>query len=153
MIHQPARSGHHDLGQLLQLRDLLVDGLSSVETGHPHPFLEGAQVPQLVLNLKGQLTGGSQHQGLELTVRRVNVLHHGDAEGKGFACSGRGFGDDVLPLHEAGNGPHLNGGGLDVSLLFDSLHDLGGEPQLGVLRPVVYLLSVDLHNITPFLSV
>ena len=46
--------------------DLLVDGLPAVEAHGAHPLLERAQVPQLVLDLDGQLPGGGQHQAVHL---------------------------------------------------------------------------------------
>ena len=75
------------------------------------------------------------------------MLHHGDAKGKGLAGAGGGLGDHVLPLHKVGDGPRLDGSGLNVALLLNGPHQLGGEAQLGVLHRVVYRLSVDFHRL------
>ena len=126
VVHQAAGGGHHDLGLFLELGDLLFDGLSAVEHHGPDPLLEFTQVPQLLHDLDGQLPGGGQHQALDGVRRRVHVLYHGDAEGKGLAGAGRGLGDHVPPLHKIGDGPALDGGGLDVALLFNGPHQFGG---------------------------
>ena len=124
VVHQAARGGHHDLGGLFQLVDLPVDGLAAIQADHPHPLFKGAQVPQLVLDLDGQLPGGGQHQGLDVGVLRVDVLHHGDAEGEGLARARGGLGDDVLPVHEIGDGPGLHRGGLHIALFVDGPQQL-----------------------------
>ncbi len=124
VVHQPPRGGHHDLGLFLQLVDLGVDGLAAVEAHHPHTLLKGAQVPQFVLDLDGQLPGGGQHQAGDVGGGRVGVLHHGDAKGEGLAGPSGGLGNHVLPVHKPGDGPGLDGGGLHIALLLDGPHQL-----------------------------
>ena len=145
VVHQTAGGGHHDLGGLFQLGDLLLDGLTAVETDHAHALFKGAQVTQLVLDLDGQLAGGGQDQSLDLSQLRVDVLHHGDAEGKGLTGAGRSLGNDVLPLHEEGDGAGLDGGGGDVALLLNGPHQFCGQTELGILLHLVDGGSVDFH--------
>mgnify|MGYP000319035922 CR=1 FL=1 len=152
MVHQAPWGGHHDLGGLFQLEDLFVDGLPAVETHGAHPLLERAQVPQLVPDLDGQLPGGGQHQAGDLGPLGIGVLDHRDAEGKGLARAGGGLGNDILPLHEIGDRPRLDGGGLDIALLFNGPHDGLGQPQLRVGFGPVHLLAVDFHSGTNILS-
>ena len=152
VIHEAARGGHHDLGLLFQGVDLPVDGGPAVEADGAYPLLELAQIPQLLLDLHRQLPGGGQHQALHVGALGVDVLHHGDAEGKGLARAGGGLGNDILPLHEIGDRPRLDGGGLDIALLFNGPHDGLGQPQLRVGFGPVHLLAVDFHSGTNILS-
>ena len=57
------------------------------------------------------------------------MLDHGDAEGEGLSGTGGGLGDHIFPLHKAGNGLLLNGGGIAVALLLQGLQHLLGQPQ------------------------
>ena len=145
MVHQAAGRGYHDLGPLLQLGDLLVDGLAAVEHHGAHPLLEFTQIPQLGHDLDGQLPGGGQDQTLYRVLPGVDVLYHRDAEGKGLAGAGGGLGDHVPPFHKIGDGPALNGGGLDIALFLQGPHDLGGQLQLVVAYNLVDLFAVDFH--------
>ena len=124
MIHQAAGGGHHDLGLLFQLGDLLFDGLAAVQAHGTHALLKCAQIPQFLLNLNGQLPGGGKHQRLHIVVLRVDMLHHGDAEGKGLARAGGRLGDHVFPLHEVGNRAGLHRCGLHITLFVNGAHDL-----------------------------
>ena len=124
---------------------MFFNGGAAVEAHHPHALLKGAQVPQLVLDLDGQLPGGGQDHRGDIVALRVGVLHHGNAEGEGLARARGGLGDHVLPLHKGRDGPHLDGGGGDVALLVDGRHEGGGEAHVLVVLYLVYLLAVDLH--------
>ena len=152
VVHKAAGGGHHNLGMLFQGGNLLLNGGAAVEAHRAHTLLKLTQVPQLVLNLEGQLTGGGQHQGLHRVTLRVDVLHHGDAEGKGLARAGGSLGDDVLPLHKVGDGARLDRGGPDIALLVDGLHHLGREAQVRVVHNLIYLFTVDFHADIPFFS-
>ena len=150
VVHEPAGGGDHDLGLVFQLGDLLVDGLAAVEAHHPHPIPEGAQVPQLIPNLDGQLPCGGQDEALDLVGRRVHVLHHGDAEGIGLAGASGSLGYHVLPLHEAGDGPPLDGGGLGEALFIQRFPGGIGQVHVLVIIDVGYYFAVDLHIVVPF---
>ncbi len=177
MVHQPSRRGYHDLGPLLQLGDLLVNGLSAVQADGAHPLFEGAQVPQLVPDLDGQLPGGSQNQPQHVGGLRIDVLHHRDTEGKGLSCPGGRLSDhipvlhkidtegkglscpggrlsDHIPvLHKIGDRAPLNRGRLDVPLFLNGLHQGLGQAQVRVPDLFVDKLAVDLHRCSSSLSV
>ena len=127
------------------MRDLLVNGLAAVQAHGAHPLFEGAQVPQLIPDLDGQLPSGGQHQGQHVAGLRVDVLHHGDAEGEGLARPRGGLGDHILVLHEIGDGAPLNGGGLLIALLFQGLHNGLGQPQVRIPDVFTDNFAVDFH--------
>ena len=124
VVGEAAGGGHHDLGVLFQGVDLLADGRAAVEADGADAGSESGEVPQLLRDLDGQLPRGGQDHGLHALVLRVDVLHDGDAVGKGLAGAGGGLGHHVLPLHHGGDAPGLHRGGeLDAPLL-QGLHDL-----------------------------
>ena len=153
MVHQPPRCGHHDLGPLLQLGDLLVNGLSAVQADGAHPLFEGAQVPQLVPDLDGQFPGGGQHQPQHIGGLRIDVLHHGDAEGKGLSRPGGRLGDHIPVLHKIGDRAPLDRGRLNIPLLLNGLHQGLGQAQVCIPHFFVDKLAVDLHRCSSFHSV
>ena len=100
--------------------------------------------PQLVTDLDGKLPGGGKDQPLHLIVFGVDVLDHGDAEGEGLAGACGGFGDDILPLHELGDGFGLNGGGVAVPLFLK-----GFQHRLAQAKLIESNCSIR-HNSIPF---
>ena len=130
MIHQTTRCCHHNLGLALQLLDLSADAGAAVEHRHPDSLIKGQQTPKLVPNLDGQLPGGSQNQPLNTVAFRVDMLNHGNAEGKGLTGASGCLGNYILPLQKMRNGLRLNGGGVSVSLFFQSLQHGIAEAQL-----------------------
>ena len=118
MVHETAGGGHHDLGMLLQGIDLLADGRAAIEADGADAGPEGGEIPQLLRDLDGQLSRGGQDDGLDGLVLRVDVLHDGDAVGKGLAGAGGGLGHHILPRHHGGDAPGLDRGReLDAPLL------------------------------------
>ena len=118
MIHQPSRRRNNDLGLALQLLDLAADARAAVQHRYPNALKIGQQPPQLVADLDGKLPGGGKDQPLNALIGRVDVLDHGDAEGKGLSGAGGRFGNNVPPLQKIWDGLRLNGGGIAVALLF-----------------------------------
>ena len=116
VIHQPPRRRHHDLGLALQLLDLAADARAAVQHRHPNALEIGQQPPQLVADLDGKLPGRGKNQPLNALLGRVDMLDHGDAEGKGLSGAGGRLGDDVPPLQKIRDGLRLNGGGVAVAL-------------------------------------
>ena len=145
VVHQAAGGGHHDLGALFQRVDLLVNGRAAVQAHRAHTLLELAQIAQLVLNLNGQLAGGSQHQSQNIGGFGVDVLHHGNAEGIGLAGAGGRLGNNVLPLQKIRDRATLYGGGLLIALLGQRLHNRLGQAELVIHHDLVYDLAVDFH--------
>ena len=129
MVHQPPGGCHYNLGLALQLLDLSADSGAAVEHRHPDSLVIGQQAPQFVADLDGQLPGRCQNQSLNPFYLRVNVLNHGNAKGKGFARSRGCLGNHIPPLHEVGNRFGLNGGGIAVPLLLQSLQHCLGQAK------------------------
>ena len=130
MVHQSAGGRHHDLGLFLQLSCLSHNAGAAVEHRHTDALVIGQQRAQLVTDLNRQLPGRCQDQTLYIRAFRVNMLDHGNAEGKGLAGTGRRFGDHILPLHKFGDRLLLDGGGVAVALLFQCFEHLLGKPQV-----------------------
>ena len=118
VIHQPSRRRNNDLGLALQLLDLAADARAAVQHCYPNALKIGQQPPQLVADLDGKLPGGGKDQPLNALIGRVDMLDHGDAEGKGLSGAGGRLGNDVPPLQKIWDGLRLNGGGIAVALLF-----------------------------------
>lgn len=64
-----------------------------------------------LLDLTGQLTGGSKDKGLGLLDAQVNVLQNRDREGGSLTSTGLGLGKDIVVLDNRQNGTLLNGRG------------------------------------------
>ena len=111
MVGEPTGGSHHDLGLFLQGVDLPADGLAAVEAHAADAGLVGGQKADLIGDLDGKLPGGGQDHGLDAFLFGVDVLHDGDAVGKGLAGAGGSLGGDILPLQHGRDGPGLNGGG------------------------------------------
>ena len=92
--------------------------------------MEGEQLPQLISDLNCQFPGRGKNQPLYLRLLRVNVLNHGNAEGKGLAGTGRSLGNHILPLHKGRNGLLLNGGGVAVAPPLQRLQGRLGKSQI-----------------------
>ena len=149
VVHQPPGGGHHNLGLALELGELLLNGLAAVQAHRPHALPEGAQIPQLVPDLYGQLPGGGQDQSLDIAGCRVNMLHHRNAEGEGLAGAGGGLGHHVLPVHKVGDGPALNGSGLGEALFVQGFHSGLRQAHILIIIGFLHLRAVDFHTAVP----
>ena len=123
MVHEPPGRCHDDLRVLRELLDLLLDLRPAVDHRDTDILVERGKPLELVADLNGKLSGRCKDQPLQIFARRVNMLKHRYAEGKGLSCSGRRFGDDVLPLHERRNCLRLNARRVAVALLFERLQN------------------------------
>ena len=124
VVAEAAGGGHHDLRPLFQGIDLPADGLAAVQADAADAGLVTGQVPDLIGDLDGQFPGRGQDDGLHGLVLRVDVLHDGDAVGKGLARAGGSLGDHILPVHHGRNAARLyRRGDLDLPL-GDGPHDL-----------------------------
>ena len=112
VVGQPSRCGHYDLGMFFQRVDLAADGCAAVQAHCPNAGFIGVEDPQLIGDLDGKLPGGGQDHRLNALVLRVDMLHNGDAVGKGLACTGGGLGDHVPPFQHGGDAARLHRGGL-----------------------------------------
>ena len=108
VVGQPSRCGHYDLGMFFQRVDLAADGCAAVQAHCPDAGFIGVEDPQLIGDLDGKLPGGGQDHRLNALVLRVDMLHNGDAVGKGLAGAGGGLGDDVAPGQHDGDGLFLH---------------------------------------------
>ena len=85
---------------------------AAVQAHCPDAGFLGVEDPQLIGDLDGKLPGGGQNHRLNALVLRVDMLHNGDAVGKGLACTGGGLGDHVPPFQHGRDAACLHRGGL-----------------------------------------
>ena len=111
VIHHAARRADHHLHAPAQLPQLALDGRAAVHRQHRYvPVL--AQLHQLAGGLQRQLPRGRQHDGLHAPVRRVDLLHQRNAEGRRLARARLRLADHVPPLQHGRNRVPLNRRGL-----------------------------------------
>ena len=117
-VGQAARARHGDVDALAQGPQLVAEADTAVEG--LDRLVRMRELAQLVADLRGELTGGGEHQG-SWVVRPgpLHPLHQRDAEREGLAGTGRGAATDVAPLHG-----RRDRGGLDRERRSDAA---GGE--------------------------
>jgi len=129
VVDDPAGSSHDDVHPFVEATDLLVQGDAPVDGGDRHPPRPLQRV-ELFGDLKGQLPGGCQNQGLDVTCVFVDLFQDGEAEGGCFSCSCLGPSDQVpVAEKEGGDDLLLNGGGKFETFTKDSLYRGVGEPE------------------------
>ena len=69
---------------------------------------EAGEIVNGGFDLGGQFAGGFQDQAAAPGLVVVEERQNGQGERGGFAGAGLGAADDVAPLHDQGNGAHLN---------------------------------------------
>ena len=130
MVGQAAGRGHDDVRMLLQAANLRLHTLPAIQDGDADILIIGEQAAQLVCDLDGQFARGREDQTLQIVAGGVDVLNHGDAEGKGLAGAGRRLGNHVLPCEQRGNGFLLHARGQADALFLQRLQDLFADAQL-----------------------
>lgn len=140
-IDQTARGGDADLDTLGEVADLLALGHTTVDAGVPDAG-RLAELADLLLDLDGQLTGGSKDEddgtvtGCE---ERLGVDVDDGGETVTKCLSGTSLGNTDNVATREGHGPtlRLNGSGLSEASGLDLVHDVSGETSLveGLDRP------------------
>lgn len=85
----------NDLGTVTEGSHVLTD-VSTTDTGVALDAHEVTNGNNDLLDLLGQLTGGSQHESLACLQIGVNVLEGGDGEGGSLASTRLGLSDDIV---------------------------------------------------------
>ena len=118
-VQEPSRGSHQHIKSPAELVHL---GLLA-HTAEDHGATEGQIFPvgqKTLLDLKSQLTGGSQNEGadgpLALDGPGGQPLEDGGGEGAGLACACLGVPSTSRPASAGGNGALLNGGRLHIAL-------------------------------------
>ena len=118
-VENASRSANDDLGAALQGADLAIIRSTAIDRCGTHAFLKLRQFVDLRTDLHGQLTGRAEDKSLNVTLRAINTLDDGNAEGHGLARAGLGLADDIASGQGHGNGLGLDGGGLLETERFD----------------------------------
>ncbi len=74
---------------------------------------------QALGDLDRQLAGRGQHDGLDLALRRIELVEQGQREGRGLSGARAGLADDVASLHQRGDRLGLDRRGLGVADLLE----------------------------------
>ena len=129
VVDHPAGSSHDDVHPFVEATDLFVQGDASVDGGDRHSPGPLQRV-ELFGDLKGQLPGGCQNQGLDITWVFVDLFQDGKAEGGRFSRSCLGPSDQVpVAEKEGGDDLLLNGGREFETFTKDSLNRGVGESE------------------------
>ena len=89
-----------------------------------------AVVADALLDLRGQLTRGGEHQRARIArAAGAKLLQDGQHEAGGLAGAGLGAGEHVAAREYGGNGFELDGGGNRVALFGHGTEQLGLEPE------------------------
>jgi hypothetical protein len=96
-VLDPAHGAHRDMAAGPQLRLLTPDRGAAEHRHHVHALARPVG-PQRLGDLDAQLAGGREHQPLELVLRGIDVLQHGQAERGRLSRAGLRLADHVPPL-------------------------------------------------------
>ena len=129
-VDQTARRGDDHVARLLQLGDLGGDVGAAIHRNRAQPLLVLRKLLELLGDLLTQLTGGRQHQGLNVVPLGVEVVEEWQAKGGGLtgACLGQ-TNEIAITLQQQGNRLGLDVGGRLEPHLGDGLQQGGGEPK------------------------
>ena len=138
-VQQAARRGHENVDAFFDALDLRVHAHAAKNDG-------GFELEMLtvsthgLLNLRGQLPRGSQHQGADGPGRAFGwsggrfgqAMQHGQSKACGFARAGLRASEQIVPRQHGGNGLFLNGGRGGVALFLHGLHN--GRRQFQIFK-------------------
>ena len=137
VLHQveqaPGRGDHH-VGAAAQRHELRVDGHA---TKCHRDARAGGQVlrqaAQHLAHLGGQFARGHQHEGAHaprcVHGPALQALQQRQGEGRGFARSGLGRGEQIGAAQHGGDGFQLDGGGRGEAEFGGGLGEGGGKPE------------------------
>ena len=119
MVADPSRRADHDVGTMLERRDLRPHRRAAAQRQHLDIVGKARQPAQFVGDLIGQLARRAQHQPLDGKPVRIEPGQHADAEGGGLATAGLGLRDQVAPLQYQRQALRLDAGHLPVTELVE----------------------------------
>ena len=112
-------------------RLLVADG-GAAEHRHDVDALEVLGVgPHRLGHLDAELPRRRQHNRLRLLVLRVDVLEHGQSEGRGLPAAGLRLADHVVAVEQLGDGLRLDRSGLGVTELVERPQEPLGQAKVG----------------------
>lgn len=98
-IVDTTRGSDHDLGAVLEGLHVIAN-TGSTNAGVALDVHEVADGDNDLLDLLGQLAGGSKDQGLALLHTGVDLLENGNGESSRLASTGLGLGDHIVTLDD-----------------------------------------------------
>lgn len=118
-VGDAARGARDDVLAVVELPDVLAD-VGAADAGvalHVHVVAEGHDDG---LDLRGQLAGRGEHEGLRLAHGGVDHLQHRDGEGRRLARTRLRLGDGVASLADLDDGSRLDGRGRFIAIGVDT---------------------------------
>ncbi len=94
MVEQASRGADDDLGALGEGDDLGPEGPPADDRDHPHAGVPAGRF-EVAGHLQAELTGGDDHEGLDVRLVLLDALDDRDAEGEGLAGAGARLADQV----------------------------------------------------------
>ena len=128
-VHHAARRADHDLGASLEGAHLWFERF----TAHDQRELDAARIAQLlehVVDLLRQLARRCQDQPEHRRTRRIDLGHHGRAEGQRLARAGLGLGNHIASIQDRLDRQALNRGGDDDPHVRDGVLDVVAQSEL-----------------------
>ena len=108
-IDQAARCTDDDIGALIELCDLFLVGLASVDGNQTHRYVSGGYL-QVFGDLLGKLTGGDHHEGARGAIELFDIgiikdtIQKRHAKAVGFAHAGARLANQILTGQSDGQG-------------------------------------------------
>jgi hypothetical protein len=123
-VGEATGAGHRDVDAVAQRPQLVAEADAAVEGGDR--LVGVGQHGQLVADLRGELTGGCEHQGTRVVrTGSADTLHQRDAEGERLAGPRRGTSADVAAGERRDQGRGLDREGCGDAAGRHAADDLG----------------------------
>ena len=129
-VDQASRRGHDDLRAVAQGAYLLLDAGAAVDGHHMDALHILREVAKVVGYLQAELARGTEHEGLRLVARGVNLLQERYAEGRRLARARLCEGNHIVSFpQQIGDYFLLDGHRLYEAHLLNGVQDLAADAQ------------------------
>ena len=131
VVHHAARRADDDLRALLEAAELAFVGLAAVNRQRVMPRLKSASLWTSSDTCTASSRVGQRMSTCTARRLRVGLLDGGNGERGGLAGAGLRLADDVLALHQDGDGRGLDRRGLFKAQFINGLQQFGGKAEFG----------------------
>ena len=140
-VDDATRGADDDLSAALKRADLRAVGRATIDGDDVEAGRTCGEILDRLGTLHRELAGGRQHEGLDITLVRVNNCQQRQAERSGLSGTRLGDADNVAQLQQRRNGGCLNRGGDAESHVGNGREDLLGQAEAREGHGVCVLLA------------